>query len=81
MVRFDLTQQRWNVLADSVSAVYHCAAQVNTLMPYEALRAANVEGTLEIARLICQGKAQGAALCQYPCLCLWATDRNEGVAL
>ncbi|MFB9905945.1 amino acid adenylation domain-containing protein [Allokutzneria oryzae] len=38
-------------LANSLDLVFHSAAQVNFLYPYDALRAANVEGTRQIVRL------------------------------
>jgi len=38
-------------LSSTVDLVFHAAAQVNFLYPYEALRAANVGGTREIVRL------------------------------
>jgi amino acid adenylation domain-containing protein/thioester reductase-like protein len=38
-------------LSSTVDLVFHAAAQVNFLYPYEALRAANVGGTREVVRL------------------------------
>ena len=38
-------------LAAGLDLVLHCAAQVNFLYPYHALRACNVDGTREIVRL------------------------------
>lgn len=45
-------------LATTVGEVYHCGARVNLLYPYEALRAVNVGGTLEVLRLAVSGRAK-----------------------
>ena len=49
--RLGLSEERFDVLARGVDAVYHAAASVNWLQPYKALRAANVAGTQELLRL------------------------------
>ena len=56
--RLGLSEAEFRELAATVEAVYHCGAQVNHLYPYEALRAANVEGTREILRLAVEGRAK-----------------------
>ncbi|MEV4690536.1 amino acid adenylation domain-containing protein [Micromonospora echinospora] len=56
--RLGLSDQVWQRLADSIDAIYHNGAQVNSLLPYEKLRAANVEGTRELLRLAVQGRAK-----------------------
>lgn len=38
-------------MAASIGAIYHCAASVNLLYPYEALRPTNVRGVQEVLRL------------------------------
>lgn len=45
---------RW--VTDSVGHIHHCGAVVNASFPYRALRAANVNGTVEVLRLACQGR-------------------------
>ncbi|WP_198670661.1 non-ribosomal peptide synthetase [Oceanicella sp. SM1341] len=42
-------------LAASADTIFHNGAQVHHLMPYGALRAANVEGTREVLALACAG--------------------------
>ncbi len=49
--RLGLSEELWAELASSVEAIYNCGALVNFAYPYQALRAANVLGTLEILRL------------------------------
>ena len=46
-----LSQERFEELAASLGAIYHCGAWVNFTYPYEALKAANVLGTQEALRL------------------------------
>ena len=53
-----LDESSFRELAANVDAVYHCGAQVNLLYPYEALRAANVGGTLEVLRFAVEGRAK-----------------------
>jgi thioester reductase-like protein len=56
--RLGLPEERWRQLADEVNAIYHNGAQVNSLLPYEKLRAANVEGTRELLRLAVDGRTK-----------------------
>ncbi|MCC7265696.1 MAG: thioester reductase domain-containing protein [Candidatus Latescibacteria bacterium] len=60
----DLAQPRWGLdeagfakLAEGIDAIYHSAAQLNFVYPYEALRPANVEATRQVLRLACHAKA------------------------
>ncbi len=51
--QFGWTEERWRQVADTVDAIYHSAAQVNFIYPYEWLRDSNVEGirnVVDIAR-------------------------------
>lgn len=48
----------YNQLARSVSAIYHAAAAVDWVRPYEDLRDVNVVGTRELLRLACSGPAK-----------------------
>jgi thioester reductase-like protein len=50
--RLGLSPDGWRQLG--VEAIYHAAALVNWVAPYDALRAVNVGGTLELLRLACQ---------------------------
>jgi thioester reductase-like protein len=54
--RFGLSDETWNQLADSIDSVYHCATWVNTLFPYQVLRPANVESTVQLIKLCLTGK-------------------------
>ncbi|KAN0065680.1 hypothetical protein ACQY0O_000810 [Thecaphora frezii] len=51
--RLGLVPEVYEELVSRVQVVVHCAAQVNLVYPYAALRDANVEGTREILRLAC----------------------------
>jgi amino acid adenylation domain-containing protein/thioester reductase-like protein len=50
-----LSRQGFRRLARTVDAIYHAGAQVHYLYPYAALKAANVQGTVEVLRLACSG--------------------------
>lgn len=49
--RLGLSDETWDRLCGSIDTIYNCGALVNFAYPYQALRAANVLGTLEILRL------------------------------
>ncbi len=49
--RLGLVPEVYDDLVERVDVVVHCAAQVNLVYPYAALRDPNVEGTREILRL------------------------------
>lgn len=49
-----LPEDDFAALARTVDVIYHNGSQVNLVLPYAALRAANVGGTREIIRLACQ---------------------------
>jgi thioester reductase-like protein len=52
---FGLTESRFDELAKRIEVIYHNGAAVNLVLPYEALRPPNVNGTREILRLSCRG--------------------------
>jgi len=52
---FGLSPAHFAELAEDVDAIYHAAADVNWVSSYEALRATNVLGTVEMLRLACVG--------------------------
>eukprot|EP00743_Colponemidia_sp_Colp-15_P011585 GILK01012966.1.p1 GENE.GILK01012966.1~~GILK01012966.1.p1 ORF type:complete len:1385 (-),score=216.44 GILK01012966.1:15-4169(-) len=54
--RFGLADDTFVMLSSRVHIVIHCAAQVNHVLPYAALRAANVLGTCEIIKFCCSGR-------------------------
>jgi len=53
--RLGLPEPVYDELAAGVDAVVHCAAEVNLLRPYSALKAVNVTGTSEVIRFACAG--------------------------
>lgn len=55
--RLGLRHQEFTALADGVDAVVHCAAAVNWIYTYSALRGVNVAGTLELLRLAVEAGA------------------------
>ena len=77
---FALSDEQWKALANQVDTIYHCAAQVNMLLPYEELRSVNVVGVQEILKFLCAGQMK--ALHYASTLSVFvATEQNEGVAL
>lgn len=53
--RFGLTEDVWTQLSNTVDAVIHNGAQVNWMLPYSVLRAANVLSTLTCIQLCASG--------------------------
>jgi L-aminoadipate-semialdehyde dehydrogenase len=49
--KLGLKDSDWSTLAQDIDAIVHNAALVHWLLPYEKLKPANVEGTVEIIRL------------------------------
>jgi thioester reductase-like protein len=54
--RLGLSVEDFRELAERMDVIYHNGALVNFIYPYQALKAANVEGTTEVIRLACSGK-------------------------
>ncbi|MFK8184375.1 MAG: amino acid adenylation domain-containing protein [Phormidesmis sp.] len=50
-----LSAEHFSEIARSTHAIYHSGANVNMFYPYTALKAANVQGTLEVIRLAATG--------------------------
>ena len=50
-----MASRDFRAIADSVGAIYHAAAAVDWVRPYEELRDVNVLGTRELLRLACAG--------------------------
>jgi thioester reductase-like protein len=50
---FGLSASRYRELSEALDAIFHAAADVNWVLPYEALRDANVIATRELIRLAC----------------------------
>jgi len=53
-----LSQKDFTELARTVEVIYHCGSEVNLVLPYSALRRANVEGTREVVRLACTARVK-----------------------
>lgn len=47
---------RYSTLCDEVDAIFHCGAHVHHLSPYRRLKPANVDGTVELLRLLARGR-------------------------
>lgn len=54
--RLGLAPDDWTSLAEDLSAIYHCGADVDYVKPYETLRAANVSRTADIVHLASTGR-------------------------
>ncbi|WP_036529431.1 thioester reductase domain-containing protein, partial [Nocardia sp. CNY236] len=54
---FMLDMDSWHSLDTRVDEIFHCAADVDWVRPYEQLKKANVRGTQEVIRLAAQGAA------------------------
>jgi len=54
--RLGLSEEIWNRLADEVDVIIHNGAQVNWMLPYSSLRAANVLSTLNCIQLCTTSK-------------------------
>ena len=44
---FGLEEKRWNELCETIDVVYHVAARVHSLLSFDQLKNANVDGTIE----------------------------------
>ncbi len=53
-----LADETWNRLAGEVEVIYHNAALLNFIYPYEYLKLTNVDGTTETLRLASEGRAK-----------------------
>jgi thioester reductase-like protein len=56
--RLGLADDQWQRLAATIGAIYHNGAHVNSLLSYDKLLAANVEGTRELLRMAADGRAE-----------------------
>jgi amino acid adenylation domain-containing protein/thioester reductase-like protein len=74
---FGLPEADWLQLAGEVGAVYHCAARVNLVLPYAALRPDNVLAAAEVLRFA--GSVRPKRLHHASTLSVFvASDRNTG---
>ena len=56
--RLGLGEREWHRLAENACAIYHCAAEVDYVKSYRAMRAANIAATEGIIRLACTGRGK-----------------------
>ena len=56
--RLGLEESVWRRLVQETGAIYHCAADVDYVKSYRAMRPANIAATEEIIRLACTGRAK-----------------------
>lgn len=54
--QFGLDDALWQALATEIDIVFHIGALVNTVAPYQALRAPNVAGTQEVIKFALSGQ-------------------------
>lgn len=72
--RLGCSEETWRRLEREVAAVFHAGAEVNFLLPYAQLHAANVQSTHELVRLCASGRskrlhyASSLAACKYDSL-------------
>ncbi|KAM6521077.1 large subunit of alpha-aminoadipate reductase, variant 2 [Fusarium solani] len=59
--RLGLLEETWDHLSNTVDLVIHNGAQVNWMLPYSSMRAANVLSTLDCIRLCSTGKPKRLA--------------------
>jgi fengycin family lipopeptide synthetase B len=55
---FGWTEARFREMAGNIDAIYHNGSSTNLMLPYSALKAANVSGTSEVLRLACTDKVK-----------------------
>ncbi|MGE3541203.1 MAG: thioester reductase domain-containing protein [Candidatus Tectimicrobiota bacterium] len=82
-----LRNAQWQELSRNLSALYHCAAEVDYVKPYHQLRDANVVGTLNLLRLASSGRHKALHVVSTtfifgfaPRRILWEQDANAEMA-
>lgn len=82
-----LSPAHWQALRRNLSALYHCAAEVDYVQPYHQLRDANVAGTLNMLRLASSGRPKALHFVSTtfifgfaPRRILWEHDANAEMA-
>ena len=56
--RLGLGDEEYRQLAEEIDLVFHCAASVNYVYPYAAVKPHTVGGTLEVIRFACNARAK-----------------------
>jgi thioester reductase-like protein len=54
--QFGFDDSQFDQLARDIEVIYHCAASLNFVFPYSALKAMNVTATEDVIRLACEGR-------------------------
>jgi thioester reductase-like protein len=54
--RLGLTEPNYTALCSHVDVVIHNGAVVNAALPYASLKGANVDGTKEVLKIVCEGR-------------------------
>ncbi|CAF0897192.1 unnamed protein product, partial [Didymodactylos carnosus] len=76
-----LTDVTWTRLSFEINTIYHCGAMVNFVKDYEAHRAANVNGTLEIIKLASTSRIRINYISTMSILSLTNKTADEGEPL
>lgn len=77
---FGIEKSRYAQLAREVKTVFHCAAKVNMMLPYNDLKDVNVQGTRQIMDFCLYGCRKHLHYASTLSVFV-ATDRNVGVAM
>lgn len=77
--RFGLSEATFRELAEDVDTVHHCAAEVNVVKPFEALRASNLDAVRELVAFLATGRAKHLHAASTLSVFV-STDCNAGVA-
>jgi len=69
-----IASDRYAALARSIGSIYHCAAEVNWALPYEALCRPNVEATRALLRFACSETAKAVHFVSSVAACYSTRD-------
>ena len=56
--QFGLGKEEYQQLSEEIDLIFHCAASVNYVYPYPAIKPHTVDGTLAVIRFACNAKAK-----------------------
>jgi thioester reductase-like protein len=74
--RLRLSEAAWSQLAETIDTIVHNAAQVDYVLDYQALRAANVEATRELIALACTSRRKQLNFVSSTTIFGWSDKRN-----
>jgi thioester reductase-like protein len=69
--------RRFHQLCEIIDVIYHSASAVNLLLPYAAIKKANVDGLREIIRLAASRKLKCISLLSTISVCSWGHIYND----